>query len=86
MNKFECTDTKAAKTIKKISLSKILSHLKNGGSVDICTHTKAWRIKQKNIDQWNAVGISLLKENKGSLYMAYGKRYCCIDFCHIILN
>ena len=58
--------------------SSIINHLNNGGSVLICTYTKATKITQKH--------ISMIRMGKsGSVYVQSGKNWNCIDYCGIKL-
>ena len=60
------------------AFSNINSHLEAGGSVLICTYTKATKYQPKHIDMFK-LGKS------GSLYVQRGKNCDCIDFCGIKL-
>ena len=54
--------------------NRIMSTLKAGGVVFICTYRKAVKITAKH--------ESLLKLGKsGSVYMKSGKNWVCIDYC-----
>jgi hypothetical protein len=52
----------------------ILSHLSKGGAVQISTALKAFILKPKHKDR--------IKLQGESLYIARGKRWDCIDYCH----
>ena len=77
---------KTAAPIKGVTKEQIVTHVINGGTVDICTCLKAWRINKRALDRWNKAGYELIKEKNGSLYLGRGRHYDCIDGCHIIFN
>jgi hypothetical protein len=74
------TDMKAGRYLKRQTGKRmffgITNHLQAGGSVLICTYTRATKLQAKHIDM-----ITLGKS--GSVYIQAGKRRDCIDFCGI---
>ena len=68
------------------TLKRIISHTNNGGTVFICTHLRAVKINKNVVSKWEKSGYDLFKIKNGSLFMARGKNFDCIDFCKIAFN
>jgi hypothetical protein len=63
----------------------LLSEIKKGKTLYILHCLGGWKINQKTVEKFIAAGYPVLKEKNGSLYAAKGKKYSCVDFCHIEL-
>lgn len=59
----------------------ILELLKSGKIVYISTPLKSYKITQKDVDKFDKTGKPLLKASEGSMFLAVGKRYVCINYC-----
>ena len=70
-------------TNAKNKLDKILEVLAAGRTVYVRTCTRATKITQKNVRDFDAINRPLFKVSGDSLYISAGKRYDCIDFCTI---
>jgi len=70
-----------ATAIDKLTI--IMDAINAGKTVYIGTYLHCWKVTAKTLDRWTKAGIELFKVKGNSLYMAFGKRYDCIDFCAI---
>jgi len=63
-------------------LAWIQERLAEGRTVYVCTYTRATKITPKAAKRWADAGLALFKvDGRGSLLMARGKHYDCIDGC-----
>lgn len=67
------------------ALQSLLDGIKAGKTLYIVHCLGGWKITQKQVDSFEKAGYPVLKEKNGSLYAAKGKKYSCVDFCHIEL-
>jgi len=66
-------------------LNKILAHINDGGTVYIGTQIRMSKIDSKVVKSWEKSGYDLFKVGKsGSLYLARGKNYDCVDGCKFV--
>lgn len=57
----------------------IVSHIRAGGAVNICTHLRTVKMTAKHAE--------MIKIGKsGSVYLQSGKSWNCIDFCSFRFN
>lgn len=54
-----------------------------GQTVFVMTARGAIKVTPKTAAKWDAAGRPVFKFSKGSLFVASGRRYDCIDFNHI---
>ena len=65
-------------------LAWIEERLAEGMTVYVTTRTRATKVTPKAAKRWAADGLELFKiDRTGSLIMAHGRRYDCIDYCRI---
>lgn len=63
-------------------LAWIKERLAGNMTVYVCTYTRATKITPKTAARWADAGRDLFKiDSTGSLMMAVGNRYDCIDYC-----
>ena len=62
---------------------KINELVNSGCTVMICTHLKAVQVDREAVRRFDEAGMPLFKVANGSLYMASGKKYVCIDYTTI---
>ena len=63
-------------------LAWIKDRLAEGMTVYVTTHTRSTRVTPKDAQSWVDDGRELFKlGHNGTLLMARGKRYDCIDYC-----
>ena len=67
----------------KTEIKDLMEEIKNGKTVYISNYTHCWKITQKTVDRFLAVGRDILKQNGKSLYMSSGRGYVCVDGCSI---
>lgn len=61
----------------------IVNALEGGCTVLVMTARGAIKVTAKNAAKWKAAGRPVFKLAKGSIFIASGKRYDCIDYNHL---
>ena len=64
-------------------LSKLLSVLADGKTVYISTALRCTKVTEKDVAKFEEIGRPLFKVSGNSLFMSFGKRYDCIDYCKV---
>ena len=65
-------------------LNKILAFIESGGTIIISTHLKHIEVTAKALRKFEKAGTQLFKtDSTGSLYIARGKAWDCIDHARI---
>jgi hypothetical protein len=64
-------------------LTKILETIDAGKTIYVRTALRATKVTAKNVREFDAINRPLFKVSGNSLFMSFGKRYDCIDYCSI---
>lgn len=64
-------------------LAKITDTIDAGGTVYVRTCTRSTKVTAKDVARFAAVGLDLFRVKANSLFIAAGRRYDCIDYCHL---
>jgi len=70
----------------KSKIDSMLAAIESGSVVYISTHTRSTRIDKAALNRWTKAGLELLKSSGGSMYMATGRKFVCIDYCKITIS
>jgi hypothetical protein len=70
-------------TTREARFEAITAAIATGSTVYVMTARGAIKVTPKTAAKWEASGRPVFKLAKGSLYIASGRRYDCIDFNHI---
>ena len=63
-----------------MDLKTILEEIEKGKTLYITNYLRCTKINQKTVLSWRKIGREVLRQGKsGSLYVASGKKYLCID-------
>ena len=73
-------------TTREARFEAISAALAAGKTVYVSTARGAIKVTAKNAAKWDATGKPIFKLSKGSLFVAAGRRYDCIDFNHIQID
>ena len=64
--------------------AKLLEHIRAGGTINIINYAKHIKVTPKVLARFEKHGQKVFKtDSKGSLYIARGKAWDCIDYCRI---
>lgn len=76
------TRTEERRAWSESTLRRIAEHIANGGTVYVSTDLRSTSITPKTWKRWDD-GATLFRIGKtsGSLYMARGRNWDCVDFC-----
>ena len=67
-------------------ITKILQQLKDGKILYFSTSLRVIKVKQKDVDKFEAIGRALFKASNNSMFISSGKKYVCIDYCQITVE
>ncbi len=70
-------------TTREARMSSIEATLAAGGTVYVLTALRAIKVTAKTAAKWLESGKPVFKLSRGSLWVASGRRYDCIDYNHI---
>jgi hypothetical protein len=70
-------------TTREDRFAAITAAIVAGRTVYVMTARGAIQVTTKTAAKWEATGRPIFKFSKGSLFIASGRRYDCIDFNHI---
>lgn len=70
-------------TTREARFAAITNAIAAGDTVLVMTARGAIQVTPKTAAKWEAAGRPIFKLAKGSLFIASGRRYDCIDFNHI---
>ncbi len=61
----------------------ILAAIAGGKTVYFLTMTRSVPVSLRDVAKWSKTGNPLFKWNDKHIWMGFGKRYDCIDYCGI---
>lgn len=73
-------------TTREARMEAIAATIAAGGTVYVMTALRAIKVTAKTAAKWEATGRPIFKLANGSLFVASGRRYDCIDFAHLQLE
>jgi hypothetical protein len=59
----------------------LISAIDQGKTVYVGTHLRCWKVTPATFKRWEKAGLNLWSIKGKSLYMRFGKRNDCIDYC-----